>query len=365
METVSTLAAAVGTQAACAALAVPRSSWYAAHHPHSPPASAASSSSCAGPAESPAPPVPPPPNALSGPARTALLAELNSERFADQTPYEIYLRLLDEGRYLGSIRTMYRLLAVEQAVRDRRDQLRHPQRPAPQVVAPQPNQVWVWDITQLPTQLRQQCLYLYLGLDLFSRFIVGWLIVEKQSGDYAKHLIADRCDHFQVQPAQLTIHSDNGGPMTAKPLTALFHDLGIQQSLARPHVSNDNPHAEAAFKTLKYQPTFPDRFASQREAETWMRAFEQWYCHEHAHTALGLMPPAAIHFGTADARWLQREAVLQAAYQAHPERFTHGTPTPPRWPKQVGINAPKTLELLPSPDTSPDTKLALPVSKTP
>jgi putative transposase len=310
--------------------------------------------------------VPPaPPNALSAAEKTALLAELNRERFADQTPYEIYPRLLDEGRYLGSIRTMYRLLAAEGAVRDRRDQLRHPARPAPEVVATGPNQVWVWDITQLPTQLRQQCLYLYLVLDLFSRFIVGWLIAEKQSGDYATQLIADRCAHFQVQPAQLTIHSDNGSPMTAKPLTTLFSDLGIQQSLSRPHVSNDNPHAEAAFKTLKYQPTFPDRFASATAAHAWMRDFEHWYCHEHAHTALGLMTPAAIHFGQAEPLWHKRLAVLQAAYQAHPERFPNGSPLPPRWPKQVGINAPKTLELTPSVDTATDTKLSLPVSKTP
>lgn len=364
METVSTLAPAVGTQAACAALNVPRSSWYAAQHAHTQPPSAAASAACEGPAESPAAPTPPPPNALSGPERTALLAELNSERFADQTPYEIYPRLLDEGRYLGSIRTMYRLLAAAEAVRDRRDQLRHPQRSAPEVVATQPNQVWVWDITQLPSPLRQQRLYLYLVFDLFSRFIIGWLIADAQNGDYARQLVAAGCERFQVQPAQLTLHSDNGSPMTAKPLTALFQDLGIQQSLSRPHVSNDNPHAEAAFKTLKYQPTFPDRFASHAAASAWMRTFEQWYCYEHAHTALGLMTPAALHFGHAEALWHQRQAVLTAAYHAHPERFPNGPPSAPRWPKQVGINAPKTLALLPE-GLPADTKLLPPVSKNP
>lgn len=349
MQTVETLAAEIGVQTACAALAVPRSSVYAARHPQS--------------AIRPRP-VSSPPNALTPPEKAAVLTELNSERFADQTPYEIYPRLLDEGRYLCSLRGMYRILAENQPICDRRDQLRHPARPAPQVLAQRPNQVWVWDITLLPSTVKYQCFYLYQVLDLFSRFIVAWLIAEKQSGDYAEQLLAASFQRFQLQPEQLTVHSDNSGPMTAKPLAWLFSELGVQQSLSRPHVSNDNPHAEAGFKTLKYHPSYPDRFDSLRHAQTWMRDFEQWYCHEHHHTALGLMTPAAVHFGTADALWLKRQTVLHAAYQVHPERFSRGLPVPPRWPESVGINTPKTLtlsgECLPN-----DTKLSPTVSKNP
>lgn len=349
MQTVETLAAAVGVQTACEAFAVPRSSLYATRRP---------------PSDTAPRPTTPPPNALTPTEKAAVLAELNRERFADQTPYEVYPQLLDEGRYLCSLRGMYRILAENQAVRDRRDQLRHPARPAPQVLARQPNQVWVWDITLLLSTVRDQCFYLYLVLDLFSRFIIGWLIAEKQSGDYAEQLLAASFKRFQLQPDQLTVHSDNGGPMTARPLAWLFSELGVQQSLSRPHVSNDNPHAEAGFKTLKYQPTYPNRFDSLRHAQTWMREFEQWYCYEHHHTALGLMTPAAVHFGAAEALWLKRQTVLQAAYQAHPERFSRGQPVPPRWPEQVGINAPRTLELS-GECLSNDTKLSPPVSKTP
>jgi len=349
MQTAQTLAVDIGTQAACQALAVPRSSLYAARRP-----------------QPPAPPRPasPPANALSLPEKTAVLAQLNSERFADQTPYEVYPQLLDEGVYLCSLRGMYRILAENQPVRDRRDQLRHPARPAPQVIARRPNQAWVWDITGLPGRLRYQVFYLYLVLDLFSRFIVGWLIAEKQSGDYAQQLLAASFKRFELQPEQLTVHSDNGGPMTAKPLAWLFSELGIQQSLSRPHVSNDNPQSEAGFKTLKYHPTYPDSFDSLAHAYAWMRGFEHWYCYEHHHTALGLMTPAAVHFGQAEGLWLKRQAVLQTAYETHPERFSQGQPSAPRWPDQVGINAPKTLQLS-GECVSNDTKFSPPVSKTP
>ena len=260
MQTVEMLAAEVGVQAACEALAVPRSSRYAARRPKP---------------ETAPRPATSPPNALTQIEKAAVLAELNSQRFADQTPYEVYPQLLDEGLYLCSLRGMYRILAEKQAVHDRRDQLRHPARPAPQVIARRPNQAWVWDIALLLSTLHYRCFYLYLVLDLFSRFIVGWLIAEKQSGDYAQQLLVASFRRFQLQPEKLTVHSDNGGPMTAKPLTWLFSELGIQQSLSRPHVSNDNPHAEAGFKTLKYHPTYPHRFDSLAQAQTWMRDFER------------------------------------------------------------------------------------------
>ena len=349
MQIVETLAPEVGVQTACEALAVPRSNLYAARRPQPP---------------APLRLVSLPSNALNAAEKAVVLAHLNSDRFADKTPYEVYPQLLDDGSYLCSLRSMYRILAENQAVCDRRDQLRHPARPAPQVIARQPNQVWVWDITLLPSILRYQCFYLYLVLYLFSRFIVGWLIAEKQSGDYAQQLLAASFKRFQLQPEQLTIHSDNGGPMTAKPLAWLFSELGIQQSLSRPHVANDNPHAESAFKTLKYHPIYPDRFDSLPHAQAWMRDFEHWYCNQHHHTSLGLLTPAAVHCGQAEEIWQKRQAVLLAAYQAHPERFSRGVPTPPRWPDQVGINAPKTVPIS-GECLSLDTKLSPTVSKTP
>lgn len=341
IEHAETLVPLVGAQAACAALNVPRSSLYATRRPKPAPKPAAV-------------PAAPPPNALTLGEKAAVIAELNSERFADQTPYEIYPQLLDEQRYLCSLRTMYRVLAENQAVRDRRDHLRHPARAVPQVVARRPNQAWVWDITKLPGALRYQCFYLYLVLDLFSRFIVGWLITDRQSGDHAQQLLASSFQRFHIDPRQLVVHSDNGSPMTARPLEWLFADLGVSQSLSRPHVANDNPHAEAGFKTTKYHPTYPERFDNLAHAQAWMRSFERWYCHEHHHTALGLMTPAAVHFGQADELWIKRQAVLQAAYQAHPERFSRGQPTPPRWANEVWINAPKMLELPPGTEEVPD-----------
>lgn len=335
------LAPLVGTQTACEAFGVPRSSLYAARQPQ---ARVAAPS-----------PKAPPPNALTPAEKTEVLAELNSERFVDQTPYEIYPQLLDEQRYLCSLRTYYRILAENQAVGDRRRQLRHPNRQPPQVVARRPNQAWVWDITKLPRALRYQCFYLYLVLDLFSRFIIGWLIADRQSGDYAKELLAQSFQRFEIEPQELTVHSDNGSPMTAKPVAWLFADLGVGHSLSRPHVANDNPHAEASFKTAKYHPTYPERFDDLTQAQTWMRAFERWYCYEHHHTALGLMTPAALHFGQANELWQKRQAVLQAAYQAHPERFSRGQPTPARWASEVWINAPtKALELPAPGEEEPD-----------
>lgn len=350
MVRIEALAETVGVRPACAAFAVPRSSLYAHRQPTPT-------------GETRAAPLPPA-NALTAVEKTALLAELNSDRFADQTPYEIYPALLDEQRYLGSLSTMYRVLAANHAVRDRRAQVRHPVRPAPQVVATRPNQVWVWDITQLASTVKFQFFYLYLVLDLFSRFIVGWLLAERQSGDYAQQLLETSFQRYAIAPQQLTVHSDNGGPMTAKPVTWLFSELEITPSLSRPQVSNDNPHAEAGFKTLKYQPDFPDAFASFRHAQIWMRDFEHWYDYQHHHTGLGLMTPAAVHFGTAEAVWQQRQQVLSAAYAAHPERFSKGAPTPPRWPAAVWINPPQALEL-PGENPSNDPKLSTEVSKSP
>lgn len=241
-----------------------------------------------------------------------------------------------------SLRGLYRILAENQAVRDR---------PAPQVMARQPNQGWVWDMTQLRSPVTYQCFDLYLVLDRFSRFIVGWLM-------------AARVQRFQLQPEQLTVHSDNGGPLTAKPVAWLFSERGVQPSRSRPQVATDHPQAEAGFKTLQYHPTYPDRFDTLSHAQTGMPDFAHWYSWEPHHTALGLLTPAAVQFGTAEPLGLKRQAVRHAAYQALPERFSPSRPLPPRWPAQVGINAPKTFDLS-GEGLSNDTKLLPPVSNTP
>jgi putative transposase len=326
MQTVETLAAEVGVHSACEALVVPRSSLYATRQPKP---------------EGAPRPATPPPNALTALEKTAVLAELNSDRFADQTPYEVYPQLLDEGRYLCSLRGMYRILAENQAVRDRRDQLHHPARPAPRVLARRPNQVWVWDITLLLSTVKYQCFYLYLVLDLFSRFVVGWLIAERENAALAERLIAESCARQNIPPSQLRLHSDRGGPMTAKPLALLFADLGLTQSLARPRTPDDNAYSEAQFKTLKYHPTYPGRFGGLLDARGWGQRFFPWYNYAHHHTGLGLMTPAMVHYGLAPQIHQQQQQVLACAYAAHPERFVKGLPQPPALPAAVWLNPPE------------------------
>jgi putative transposase len=321
----------VGRRAACQALGVARSSLYAARQPHGLPCERM---------------VVRPANALSPAERTTVWETVSSPRFADQPPYEIVPQLLDEGCYLGSIRTYYRVLAENHALPERRNVLRRPTpAPVPQLTATRPLQVWPWDITQFGCRLRGVVLYLYLVLDLFSRYLIGWLIAERQSGVLAEHLLSECYQRWNIRPGQLTVHNDNGGPMLVQPMTALWPLLGIEPSRSRPHVSNDNPFSEAAFKTVKYHVTFPGRFADRSQATLWMRALERWYNWRHAHTGLGLMTPAAVHFGFAEQLWRKRQAVLQAAYHAHPERFPRGLPNPPRWPEAVHINPLPVLRL--------------------
>lgn len=318
-----TLATAVGIQAGCEALGLSRSSFYAAR------------------ARVPTPRAPaPPPRTLNAEEKAQVRQTLNSERFADQSPREIFGTLLDEGTYLCSVPTMYRILRENQEIQERRDQLRHPAYVKPELCATGPNQIWTWDITALPGPMKWACFYLYVLLDLFSRFVVGWLVAEQQSGQLAQQLIAESCTRQEIQPDQLRVHSDRGGPMTAKPLIALFADLGIGPSLSRPHTPNDNPFSEAQFKTVKYHPTFPDRFGSSADARAWGQPFFHWYNYEHHHTALGLLTPAVVHTGQAPMFFQNRRRVLQAAYALHPERFVKGVPQPPTFPTEVWINPP-------------------------
>ncbi len=284
---------------------------------------------------------PAPPLALSAPERTVILQTLNAPRFADCTPYTAWARLLDEGIYLASIRTFYRVLAASGMVNERRNQFIHPAHAKPELIATGPNQVWSWDITRLRGSLKWQFFYLYVLIDIFSRYVVGWLVAGAENAGLAMQLIEDTCDKHGIARDTLTLHSDRGSPMRAKTTAELLVDLGVAASFGRPRVSNDNPFSEAQFKTLKYRPDFPERFEGIEHARSHLRPFFHWYNHEHRHSGIGFMTPAAVHWGTAPALQAQRAQVLQAAYRAHPERFKGKLPTPPELPTIVGINMPK------------------------
>jgi putative transposase len=288
--------------------------------------------------------MPPPPRALTAAEKADVRQTLNSQRFADQAPREVYATLLDEDQYLCSVPTMYRILAENREVRERRNQLRHPVYPKPRLVATAPRQVWTWDIARLPGPVKWAYFCLYVVLDLFSRFVVGWLIAARESVVLAEQLLAESYLRQGIVPGQLTVHSDRGSPMIAKPLGLLLDDLGIAHSLARPRTPDDNPYSEAHFKTVKYHPTFPERFGGLLDARSWGQRLFTWYNYEHHHTALGLMTPAAVHFGQAPALLLGRQRVLEAAYIAHPERFVKGLPKPPALPSEVWINRPEPAE---------------------
>jgi putative transposase len=265
---------------------------------------------------------------------------LNSPRFQDQAPREVYATLLDEGQYLCSWRTMYRILDEHQEVRERRDQLRHPKYAKPELLATGPNQLWSWDITKLLGPTKWTYYYLYNILDVFSRYSVGWMIAERESASLAEELIAATCVRQNIQPGQLTIHADRGSSMTSKPVALLMADLGVTKTHSRPHVSNDNPFSESQFKTLKYRPDYPERFGCQQDARSWAAEFFDWYNYEHHHSALGLLTPADVHFGRASAVLQQRQQILEAAYQRTPERFVKGLPKPLTLPTTVWINPP-------------------------
>ena len=322
------LAETVGISVACQALDMPRSSLYRARRVTEP------RPVCGGTIS---------PRALPPGERAEVRQVLNSERFADQPPREVYASLLDEGTYLCSWRTMYRILDENQEVRERRNQLRHPQYAKPELLATQPNQLWSWDITKLLGPTKWTYYYLYNILDVFSRYSVGWMIAERESAALAEDLIAATCIRQNIQPGQLTIHADRGSSMTSKPVALLMADLGVTKTHSRPHVSNDNPFSESQFKTLKNRPDYPERFGCQTDARTWATKFFRWYNHEHHHSALGLLTPADVHFGRAQTILEQRQQVLQAAYLKNPERFVKGPSAPAPLPPAVWINPPTTF----------------------
>jgi len=283
---------------------------------------------------------PRPHRALDETERKQVLGVLHSERFVDKAPAEAWATLLDEGRYYCSIRTMYRILAAHGEVRERRNQLRHPHYSKPELLAEGPNQVWSWDITKLRGPVKWTYYYLYVILDIFSRYVSGWMVAHRESAELARRLIAESYRKQGIEPDQLTVHADRGSSMRSKSVALLLADLGVTKTHSRPHVSNDNPFSESQFKTLKYCPQFPRRFGSIEDARLFCRSFFDHYNHEHRHSGVGLMTPAVVHYRQAAKLTAARRHTLLAAHRAHPERFVRGTPKPPVLPAQAWINPP-------------------------
>jgi putative transposase len=324
MVAVHDATAAMGTEPACRALGLSRATLYRGRRP-------------AGVAR----PRPAPPRALAAVERQGVLDLLHT-RFVDQAPAQVHATLLDEGTYLCSPRTMYRLLDAAHEIKERRDQVRRPHFAAPELLATRPNEVWSWDITKLLGPTKWTYFYLYVILDIFSRYVVGWMLAPRESAVLAERLIAETCAKHGITPGELTLHADRGTSMRSKPVALLLADLGVTKTHSRPQVSNDNPFSEAQFRTLKYCPQFPDRFGSLEDGRAFCQPFFRWYNHDHHHSGLGFLTPAVVHCGQAPAVRARREVVLAAAYGAHPERFVHGPPHPADLPTAVWINPPVT-----------------------
>jgi len=323
MQAVEAVSVTMGTAPACDALGLSRASVYRHRQPAEPLGAR-----------------PAPPRALAPSERQVVLDTLHTERFLDQAPAQIHATLLDEGLYLCSPRTMYRILDDADEVKERRDQVRRPQYVKPELLATQPNALWSWDITKLLGPAKWTYFYLYVILDVFSRYVVGWMVAPRESAVLAERLIAATCAKQGIAPGQLTLHADRGSSMRSKPVALLLADLGVVKTHSRPHVSNDNPYSEAQFKTLKYCPAFPDRFGALEDARAFGHPFFSWYNNEHHHSGLGYLTPAMVHYGFAEGVRDQRTTVLAAAYAAHPERFVGGMPRPAPLPTAVWINPP-------------------------
>ncbi len=324
MQTIADLKDRLGVAPTCAAMGVARSNFYRHQRP---PGVAA--------------PRRPSPRALSPTERETALAVLHEPRFVDLAPPQVYTRLLDEDRYLCSERTLYRILEENTEVRERRDQLRHPVYQKPELLATAPNQVWSWDITKLLGPVKWTYFYLYVLLDIFSRYVTGWLLATQESAALAKHLIEETCRRQGIKPGQLTTHSDRGPSMTSTPVALLLADLGVTKSLSRPQTSNDNPYSEAQFKTLKYRPEFPDRFGSLQDGRGFCQTFFRWYNTEHHHSGIGMLTPEAVHYGRAPVIIAARQQTLDTAFARHPERFVRNPPRHQEVPQQAWINPPK------------------------
>jgi len=328
-QAVEDLSPVVGTRPACRALGVAYATIYRRRTP---------------PAPRPKRPRKPSARALAPEERQAVLDVLHSERFIDQSPGSVVATLLDDERYLASERTMYRILAAAGESRERRNQLAHPSYAKPELLAERPNELWSWDITKLMGPRKWTYFYLYVILDIFSRYVVGWTIQYGESASVAQQLIAQAIAQQGIVPGQLTVHADRGSSMTSKPVAFLLTDLGVTKTHSRPYTSTDNPYSEAQFRTLKYRPGFPDRFGSIVDARRFGEAFFTWYNHEHRHSGIGYMSPAVMHSGRGEQIRERRARVLAAAYKAHPERFVRGIPQPPDLPTAAWINPPRKEE---------------------
>ena len=317
MSTVTEMGALLGVAAVCVALGIARASYYRRLKPKVTLSRKAS------------------PRRLADEERGAVLTLLHEPRFADLAPAEACATLLDEKRYLCSERTMNRVLAENSEIRERRGQLRHPSYAPPELLATVPNQLWSWDITKLLGPAKWTYYYLYVMLDVFSRYVVGWMVAHRETAALAERFIEETCEHLRIRAGQLAIHADRGTSMASKPVALLLSDLGVTKSHSRPHVSNDNPYSEALFKTLKYRPAFPERFGSLEGSRAVCSDFFGWYNLEHHHAGIGLLTLHDLHHGLAQARVEQRAATLAAAWRAHPERFPRGQPMPPPLPTEA------------------------------
>lgn len=327
MSAISELSTQTGTAAACDALGLPRSTYYRQRKEKK-----------TGDAqrERPAPPL-----ALSAAEEQHVLDILHEERFWDKNPYQVYATLLDEGIYLCSVRTMYRILAKNDEVRERRRQVSRPHYEKPELLATGPNQVWSWDITKLKGPTKWTYFYLYVIIDIFSRCVVGWMVAHREQATLAERLIDDTCQKQNIVSGQLTIHADRGSSMTSKKVAQLLSDLGVTKTHSRPHVSNDNPYSEAHFKTLKYCPLFPGQFGSLQDARAFCGDFVTWYNTEHKHSALGFLAPEQVHYGQDQEVLAQRAAVLHEAFLKNPQRFKGKVPQPLPVPEAAWINPPQ------------------------
>jgi putative transposase len=324
----------LGVVATCLALGLPRPTYYRHRTP----------------VFGPKKPRPAPPRSLSPAERQVVLDVLHEPRFADVAPAEVQATLLEENRYLCSPRTMHRILAASSEARERRNQLRHANHPVPVLLATKPKELWSWDITKLLGPGKWTYFYLYVVLDVFSRYVVGWMLAPRESASLAKKLIGMTCQRQGIQRNQLTVHADRGSSMKSKPLAFLLADLGVHKTHSRPSVSNDNAFSESHFKTLKYRPDFPKRFGCIEDGRAHCGDFFAWYNNDHHHSGLAMLTPHDVHHGLVAQRMAERAAVLDAAYRAHPERFPHGPPkvTPP--PSAVWINRPKAPDGAPAPE---------------
>ena len=330
-QTVDELTPIIGTRPACRAVGASVATIYRRRRPPQP---------------RPPRPRPAPDRALSEPEREAVLEVLHSARFVDVSPEETYATLLDEGTYLCSTRTMYRILAAHHGgVRERRAQLTHPDYAKPELLAKRPNELWSWDVSKLKGPAKWTWFYLYVILDVFSRYIVAWTVQYRENAQLATALIEQAASQQQITPKILTLHADRGAPQRAKPVAFLLADLGITRTHSRPYTSTDNPYSESNFKTLKYRPEFPARFNTIEHARGHCRAFVDWYNHAHRHSGIGLMTPSAVHHGHAKRLHAARGLVLDAAYERHPERFVRRPPVPPELPTAAWINKPDTKEV--------------------